>query len=192
MVVALHHLIIHFCFIKSFIVQATLWCLIKMVCQVLYLSKQNQRVVIWFLRMEEWQLDEIHRLMCAVYGEHACQIQQWWIGCVCLKWAGSEQQTCQDEDRFTLQLIQRNSHDWRMLWAGTDIILFMPCEWTWIWAFALCMQSHRILDILRSVPNGSHIYWQIHEEHCVSLSLEQLHWYPTKVDTFLQRIVAES
>jgi len=35
-----------------------------------------ESVQIWFLRVEEWQPDEIHRLMCAVCGEHACQIQQ--------------------------------------------------------------------------------------------------------------------
>jgi hypothetical protein len=36
----------------------------------------------------------------------------------------------------------------------TDIILFMPCEWTWIWAFAPCMQSNRILDIIRLFAMG--------------------------------------
>jgi hypothetical protein len=41
--------------------------------------------------------------------------------------------------------------------SGKCLILY-SCQWNWIWALAMCMQSYGALAIIRCVPSGSCIY----------------------------------
>jgi hypothetical protein len=83
--------------------------------------------------------------------------RQWcWTGSVCFEWGGSEQQTCQDQDRLTLSLIWRILHESKMLWTGclTVCSLLVELNMSVITVNVIVFYP----GIIRHVPTGSHIY----------------------------------